>query len=830
MKQATSHWSRALVLGWTLAISALFAGCGPETDGAGGGGAGGTTGTGGAPISCTKTTDCPETGSECVERFCDAGTCGTKELPNGSDAPTQTPGDCAKEICAGGEVITVEDSSDLPVDDGSDCTIEACSLGMPLVTNAAAGAACQGIGTTVCDGEGECVQCLTDGDCAAAEICDELHQCVPNTCRDGMLNGGETDIDCGGPCLATCEKGESCAAETDCATGFCADGVCCDSACDGECTACAGEKTGAADGTCANVKAGTDPDDECTPEPGDECGNTDGLCSGKGSCNAAPAGTACTGGAGLLSECDGAGECKAKKGQACGDGGECVTGFCVDGVCCDTACGALCQACSNAKKGNGADGTCASIAAGGEPDDECVGLTACSNGQCVLLAAGQACDQAGECQSGFCTDGVCCNNACAGGCEACSAAKKGSGANGSCGPILAGTDPDDECAGAAVCTGNGACKLPNGLTCTMDAECGSGFCTDGVCCNAACGGTCQACTAALKGTGADGTCGNILNGQDPQNECGGATVCNGAGACALLPIGSACTMDSECQSVVCKDGFCCNNACTDACSACSSALKGSGTNGTCGPIASGTDPENECAGVLVCNGSGTCKAPNGASCAVAADCLSNQCADGVCCNSACNTLCQACTAAKKGSGNDGTCGPIASGADPDNECVGGASCNGSGACALVALGGVCTINAECVSNQCVDGVCCNTACTGLCQACTAAKKGSGADGTCGAVGVGTDPDNECPGATTCNGAACTQLPNGSPCSVNGECQSNQCVDGVCCNNACTGVCQACSAAKKGSGSDGTCGPIAAGSDPDGECAAGTTCSGGGVCQ
>lgn len=44
-----------------------------------------------------------------------------------------------------------------------------------------------------------------------------------------------------------------------------------------------------------------------------------------------------------------------------------------------------------------------------------------------------------------------------------------------------------------------------------------------------------------------------------------------------------------------------------------------------------------------------------------------------------------------------------------------------------------------------------------------------------------------------------------------ECASEFCVSGVCCDTKCDGVCDACSAAAKGSGVDGTCGPVAAGS-------------------
>jgi hypothetical protein len=103
----------------------------------------------------------------------------------------------------------------------------------------------------------------------------------------------------------------------------------------------------------------------------------------------------------------------------------------------------------------------------------------------------------------------------------------------------------------------------------------------------------------------------------------------------------------------------------------------------------------------------------------------------------------------------------------------------------------------------------------LCQACTAAKKGSGADGTCGTI-VGGDPDNECFGATMCNGMTCGLFENGAACSSGLECVSGNCVEGVCCNGVCNGLCQACVGAKTGA-ADGTCSGVTAGTDPDNEC-------------
>jgi len=89
----------------------------------------------------------------------------------------------------------------------------------------------------------------------------------------------------------------------------------------------------------------------------------------------------------------------------------------------------------------------------------CDGLDNNCNGSVdegVCLANGSVCSSASQCVSGFCVDGRCCNSACTATCFACSAAKTGA-ANGTCAPVIANTDPDNECTGAANCNGAGAC-------------------------------------------------------------------------------------------------------------------------------------------------------------------------------------------------------------------------------------------------------------------------------------------------------------------------------------------------------------------------------------
>ncbi|HRI70323.1 MAG TPA: VCBS repeat-containing protein, partial [Polyangium sp.] len=269
---------------------------------------------------------------------------------------------------------------------------------------------------------------------------------------------------------------------------------------------------------------------------------------------------------------------------------------------------------------------------------------------------------------------------------------------------------------------------------------------------------------------------------------------------AELSTTTTCTQPSDCPSGFCVDGVCCNNACTGLCRACSAAKKRGGVDGTCGYIAGGFDPDNECGDT--CNGLGGCAKNSvvlgiGSACTANADCSSGFCVDGYCCDSACTGTCKACSATKKGSGSDGMCGDIAATTDPDNECASG-DCNGSGACGTATgtnpNGAACSLGNTCLSGYCVDGVCCDFSCTGSCQACTAAKKGSGFDGVCGNIAATTDPDNEC-GFGSCNGTGgcetAIRLGNGTACSSAGQCSSGYCVDGVCCNDSCVGSCLAC---------------------------------------
>jgi len=86
----------------------------------------------------------------------------------------------------------------------------------------------------------------------------------------------------------------------------------------------------------------------------------------------------------------------------------------------------------------------------------------------------------------------------------------------------------------------------------------------------------------------------------------------------------------------------------------------------------------------------------------------------------------------------------------------------------------------------------------------ACNLGGGNNGKCTNIPAGQDDNNAtttCSGNTqSCNGMGQCKKDNGETCSTNTECNSNFCVDGVCCENACNTTCFSCNQAS----AEGTC--------------------------
>jgi hypothetical protein len=282
------------------------------------------------------------------------------------------------------------------------------------------------------------------GVCAAFAACGPQHS-VDRTgvslARDGAAGGqsggsgprGTGGTGGRGPTVPPkTANGMACAGASECGSGFCVDGLCCEAACEGVCRRC---NLPGNEGRCQSVTKDQDPDDECAPEPATSCGR-DGVCDGAGACQHHAAGTICApAGCDVATEraastCDGVGSCKPG-----------ATKSCAPAVCIEQSCGAPCVA----------------------PTDCQMGFY-CDEGTCrIKRDAAAVCTLDAQCASGFCADGVCCNAACKEKCSACN----GEGTVGTCTPVIAGKDPDNECpvegiitcGNAGGCDGKGACRL-----------------------------------------------------------------------------------------------------------------------------------------------------------------------------------------------------------------------------------------------------------------------------------------------------------------------------------------------------------------------------------
>jgi hypothetical protein len=199
----------------------------------------------------------------------------------------------------------------------------------------------------------------------------------------------------------------------------------------------------------------------------------------------------------------------------------------------------------------------------------------------------------------------------------------------------------------------------------------------------------------------------------------------------------------------------------------------------------------------------------GEACAGSGECRSGVCADGVCCTAACADLCHACNV----SGSEGNCTavpmskpPARAGEceiNPSNRCGNTGSCDGAGKCQLTDAA------TTCGARSCDPATGILTAeprCDGK-GSCQAAEPGiSCAPARCNAAHSGCaspcGSSDDCLPPNQCLAGSCGKSDVALPCSTGDQCKSNLCVDGVCCDRACTGQCEACDV----SGSIGTCKP------------------------
>lgn len=230
---------------------------------------------------------------------------------------------------------------------------------------------------------------------------------------------------------------------------------------------------------------------------------------------------------------------------------------------------------------------------------------------------------------------------------------------------------------------------------------------------------------------------------------------------SLRDLGKACAAGFECVSGFCQDQLCCESACDGLCQSCNAA-------GKCGPSAAGTpdsacaEEGSECGHSGACDGNGACtlKLPEDAPCGTqATSCSGNDFVSKRCHARACESTVVSCKGAK--------CVATKGCSSEPCDCAVGYYCS-DGHCLPKVAVGACSGDEACVSNHCVEGACCDTACDGACETC--------AGGTCRPRDVGFDsPLCEaalCSGSDGQCSSACNSAKDCKPsytCSSSGKC-------------------------------------------------------------
>ena len=399
-------------------------------------------------------------GGRCVDARCHAGQeafCVSTECVDDSECTTASP--CAFPRCVEG----------ICYDDAAASTVcasdEVCDVALgcvPAPTSCDTPDDCDR--RTLCV-PAECIESLCiyrlapegnpcfEGSCSAGV-------CVPDaTCEDGLLNQGESDVDCGGGVCDACELGARCSNDQDCAS------MVCDTVGDMRCEA---------PDTCGNGRIdGSDVCDDGNMVTGDGCS---ALCLKEN-------GEMCT----MSNECQ-SGVCDLLDSMQCEPNLACGNGVPDAGEACEDG---------NTTPGDGCDAFCLK-----ENGIDCTADAQCQSGVCNLIGSNQ-CEPANVCGNGkrdageICDDGnVIDNDGCDASCklslgEACTAsAQCDSGAcdrleSNTCEPAnVCGNgviDAGEGCEDGATVAGDGCgptCLLETGEPCTASALCESNFCVN----------------------------------------------------------------------------------------------------------------------------------------------------------------------------------------------------------------------------------------------------------------------------------------------------------------------------------------------------------------
>jgi hypothetical protein len=171
--------------------------------------------------ACTTAADCAGTSTLCGQYVCLTGHCALQQLQGDGPSFSQLYGDCHQAMCAQAKLVLTVTDKDV-YDDANPCTKDTCEVGAPS-NLPQLGLPCGANG--VCSAKGTCVACVNDGTCGAATPKCISGYCSALGCQSGgtLPDGTETDVDCGGPDCKPCGAGQICKVASDCTSKVCQD-------------------------------------------------------------------------------------------------------------------------------------------------------------------------------------------------------------------------------------------------------------------------------------------------------------------------------------------------------------------------------------------------------------------------------------------------------------------------------------------------------------------------------------------------------------------------------------------------------------------------------
>ena len=311
----------------------------------------------------------------CTSGVCAMGTCAmpvcTDAVHNGGETDVDCGGGTCP-VCANGKMCKMSTDCASGVCDPQKSTCSSPTCSDNLANGDETDVDCGGATCHPC-ANGE--MCKVAGDCLSVVCSATTMRCLPSVCTDMVLNGGETDVDCGGIMCPACANGKICKVISDCQSLVCDPTAltCAAPTCmDGEKNE--GETDVDCGGTCPGCAAGK----KC--KTSSDCASL--LCNNAKLCTMAT----CSDGVRNQGESDidcGGGTCVGcATGKMCKVPTDCQSGVCGPGKTCAA------PSCSDGVKN------------GNETDVDC-------GGSCGPCAPGKRCSVANDCAGKSCTGGLC---------------------------------------------------------------------------------------------------------------------------------------------------------------------------------------------------------------------------------------------------------------------------------------------------------------------------------------------------------------------------------------------------------------------------------------